>query len=396
MAPSPVINLDRELDRLFQAPFAEFVGARNGVAAMLKKAGRADESARVRGLAKPSYTAWLVNQLYWNARDELDAFLKASDRVRGAEQALLEGRKAAGHAELLSARAAALAAVDDAGVDARRGRRHAAEPGPGRAAEDDARSHRRVSAAATPVMRGAGSRRIWTRRDLRRLRRWPAWPSRRLAARTQGGRRRRRPSRPVWWSGDRWASITTRGKPPPRRARRCTKRRPSPHVRRTPPRPPAEAERKARLAVDAAKARLAEVERAVKSADAEVAATTAAFKARQAEARKAAAAAAAAQKALDHVRQPRRRGRTLRHTVARTFRYALVTLSDRVANGDPCGPEARVYPVAVTVNAVSGQASRCTHAAPLRDAPCASRARGCRGTGRRPSGRACSRACTAC
>ena len=108
MAPSPVINLDRELDRLFQAPFAEFVGARNGVAAMLKKAGRADESARVRGLAKPSYTAWLVNQLYWNARDVLDAFLKASDRVRAAEQALLEGRKAAGHADLVAARASAL------------------------------------------------------------------------------------------------------------------------------------------------------------------------------------------------------------------------------------------------------------------------------------------------
>ena len=115
MAPSPVINLDRELDRLFQAPFAEFVGARNGVAAMLKKAGRTDESARVRGLAKPSYTAWLVNQLYWNARDALDAFLKAADRVRAAEQALLEGRKAAVMSELMAARAAALAAVDVAG-----------------------------------------------------------------------------------------------------------------------------------------------------------------------------------------------------------------------------------------------------------------------------------------
>lgn len=108
MAPSPVINLERELDRLFQAPFAEFVGARNGVAAMLKKAGRADESARIRGLAKPSYTAWLVNQLYWNARDVLDGFLKASDRVRAAEQALLEGRRAAGHADLVTARALAL------------------------------------------------------------------------------------------------------------------------------------------------------------------------------------------------------------------------------------------------------------------------------------------------
>ena len=33
-------DLERELDTLFQAPFAEFVGTRNGLAARLKKEGR--------------------------------------------------------------------------------------------------------------------------------------------------------------------------------------------------------------------------------------------------------------------------------------------------------------------------------------------------------------------
>jgi hypothetical protein len=106
---SPLVtDLERELDTLFQAPFAEFVGARNGLAARLKKEGRDEESARVRGLAKPSFTAWLVNQLYWTARRDLDAFLKAADRVRAGEKAMLEGRKAAGHAEAVSERRKAI------------------------------------------------------------------------------------------------------------------------------------------------------------------------------------------------------------------------------------------------------------------------------------------------
>ena len=120
MAPSPVINLDRELDRLFQAPFAEFVGARNGVAAMLKKAGRADESARVRGLAKPSYTAWLVNQLYWNARDVLEVVsegLGPGARRRAGAARRPQGRRPRGAGERAGRGARP---VDVAGLDARR------------------------------------------------------------------------------------------------------------------------------------------------------------------------------------------------------------------------------------------------------------------------------------
>ena len=91
-----MITIERELDLLFQAPFAEFVGTRNALATRLKKEGRDAESARVRGLAKPTYTSWLVNQLYWGARRELEAYLKAADRVRAADKAALEGKRPGG------------------------------------------------------------------------------------------------------------------------------------------------------------------------------------------------------------------------------------------------------------------------------------------------------------
>ncbi len=106
-----MIALDRDLDQLFQAPFAEFVGARNALAARLKQAGLAGEAARVRGLAKPTYTAWLVNQLYWGARREFDAFLKAAERVRAGEKALLEGRRSAQQAAAATERKEALQAL---------------------------------------------------------------------------------------------------------------------------------------------------------------------------------------------------------------------------------------------------------------------------------------------
>lgn len=302
MAPSPVINLDRELDRLFQAPFAEFVGARNAVAAMLKKAGRVDESTRVRGLAKPSYTAWLVNQLYWNARDLLDAFLKASDRVRAAEQALLEGRKAAGHAELVAARAAALAqlmsrastraaeegtplspalgerlkttleAIGAFGTtDARHARGHLQEDldPPGFAA------FAALASMARPVPGAAAARKPAAATDVE--------PPRLVVGRSIGIGHDARQA-----AADARAALLD--------AQAAAARAQDASAAA------AAAERKARLAAEAAKARLTEVQRAVKSAEAEVAATTAALKARKEEARKAATAAAAAQKALDKAR----------------------------------------------------------------------------------------------
>lgn len=300
MAPSPVINLDRELDRLFQAPFAEFVGTRNGVAAMLKKAGRADESARVRGLAKPSYTAWLVNQLYWNARDALDAFLKASDRVRAAEHALLEGRKVNGHPELVAGKTAALAQLM-------------------------ARASARAAEEGTPLSPALGERLKTTLEaigafgsaEARHLRghlqedldppgfaAFAALASgAKSAAAPASARKASPPPEPPRLVVGRSIGIDQEARQAAADARAALLEAQAAAARaQDASTAAAEAERKARVASDAARARLSEAERALKSAEAEVSATTAALKARQADARKAAAAAAAAQKVLDKVR----------------------------------------------------------------------------------------------
>ena len=79
------IKLDDEVDALFKLPLAEFTGARNALAARLKRSGRADDANVVKALAKPSVSAWVVNQLYWNHREEFDRLLAAGQRVRDAQ-----------------------------------------------------------------------------------------------------------------------------------------------------------------------------------------------------------------------------------------------------------------------------------------------------------------------
>ena len=301
MAPVPVINLERELDRLFQAPFAEFVGTRNALASQLKKAGRAEESARVRGLAKPTYTAWLVNQLYWTARDALDTYLKAADRVRELEAALLEGKKAPGHAQAVAARDAALdalmakaaaRAVDEgaplspalterlrttleaigafgsAAAKHQRGRLQEDLDPPGFAA------FALLAAGRTAPPSGSGSRRE------------PAAPPQlRIVSRGPGNAAARQAEADARSRLQELQAAAARAQDAAMAAQ--------------------EAERKARAALDAARARREEAERTLQSARAEVEATTAAWKGRQADAKKAAAAAAAAQKALEREKRKR-------------------------------------------------------------------------------------------
>ena len=78
-------NLDAEIDTLFQLPLAEFTGARNALAARLKKEGQAGEAERVKTLAKPPAPAWAVNQLYWQDRKSFEALLAAGERVGRAQ-----------------------------------------------------------------------------------------------------------------------------------------------------------------------------------------------------------------------------------------------------------------------------------------------------------------------
>jgi len=78
-------NPEDDVDALFKLPLAEFTGARNDLAARLKREGRADDSTFVKALAKPSISAWAVNQLHWNHREAFDRLLSTSQRFRQSQ-----------------------------------------------------------------------------------------------------------------------------------------------------------------------------------------------------------------------------------------------------------------------------------------------------------------------
>src|SRR5262245_55314886 len=71
-----------DIDSLYSLPLAEFTSARNALAARLKKSGKSDEAEQVKTLAKPSVSAWAVNQLYWGHRDAFDRLLATGRALR--------------------------------------------------------------------------------------------------------------------------------------------------------------------------------------------------------------------------------------------------------------------------------------------------------------------------
>lgn len=87
-------KLEDDLEALFRLPLAEFTGARNTLAAQLKKAGRGDEVNLVKALVKPSISAWAVNQLYWNHREVFDRLLASGEQFHKAQTSRLGGKLA--------------------------------------------------------------------------------------------------------------------------------------------------------------------------------------------------------------------------------------------------------------------------------------------------------------
>lgn len=102
-------ELDDDLDALFRAPLAEFTAARNKLAAQLKKSGHGDDAALVKALAKPSVSAWTVNQLYWNHRESFDRLTSSGERFHKAQTS----GKIADMREALDARRAELRRLSD-------------------------------------------------------------------------------------------------------------------------------------------------------------------------------------------------------------------------------------------------------------------------------------------
>ena len=74
-----------DVDALFALPLAEFTAARNALAARLKKEGKAADAETVKALAKPSATAWAVNQLYWRQRKDIERLFAIGEKVRKAQ-----------------------------------------------------------------------------------------------------------------------------------------------------------------------------------------------------------------------------------------------------------------------------------------------------------------------
>lgn len=103
-------KLEGEIDDLFRLPLAEFTGARNTLAARLKKEGRVNDAERVKLLGKPPVSAWAVNQLYWDHRDAFDDLIATGKRLRPKSR---PGGKAADMRDSLDARREALNNLSD-------------------------------------------------------------------------------------------------------------------------------------------------------------------------------------------------------------------------------------------------------------------------------------------
>jgi DNA repair exonuclease SbcCD ATPase subunit len=73
---------DDAVAELYQAPHGSFVEERKRLANELKAAGDKATAAKVAKLARPTISAWAVNQLWWHARDAFDALLETAARLR--------------------------------------------------------------------------------------------------------------------------------------------------------------------------------------------------------------------------------------------------------------------------------------------------------------------------
>jgi hypothetical protein len=85
-------ELDAEIASLYSLPLAGFTPARNALSARLRREGDRDAAERVKGLAKPTASAWAVNVLFRDEPETMDALLAAGSAARDAlGQSLQEG-----------------------------------------------------------------------------------------------------------------------------------------------------------------------------------------------------------------------------------------------------------------------------------------------------------------
>ena len=72
---------DAALEELYQAPLPKFIAERKRLAAELK-AKKEPGATTLASKPKPPVSAWVVNQLWWHARDAFDDLLKTAEKLR--------------------------------------------------------------------------------------------------------------------------------------------------------------------------------------------------------------------------------------------------------------------------------------------------------------------------
>ena len=82
-------KLEPQIDELYSLPLDAFTSARNALA---KTLSGSDKKA-IASLVKPSLAMWVVNQLYWQDAPTYKALVDASEKLRAAHRAALNGRK---------------------------------------------------------------------------------------------------------------------------------------------------------------------------------------------------------------------------------------------------------------------------------------------------------------
>ena len=82
-------KLDPKIDELYALPLDAFTQARNALAKTLSD----NDKKEISSLVKPSLAMWVVNQLYWQDAPTYKALVDASEKLRAAHRAALNGRK---------------------------------------------------------------------------------------------------------------------------------------------------------------------------------------------------------------------------------------------------------------------------------------------------------------
>ena len=76
---------DDAIAALYQTSVENFVAERKRLVGELRSAGDRDGAAALAKRARPTLSAWAVNQLYWRARESFDAMLATAARLRGGD-----------------------------------------------------------------------------------------------------------------------------------------------------------------------------------------------------------------------------------------------------------------------------------------------------------------------